>query len=109
LCAVLTFKKICLSRIQRKSPPGKVGLTQGCQIGFLAPWLFLETLGVKKLFGFFGFFFSIFGFFEAVGTCHETGVLALKCLAECVIRLFRQCLVYFLKSYLEIQDERIKL
>jgi len=60
-----------IKRVQAASAP------QGCQIGFfdanLTNLTFLETVGVKKLFGFIS---SIYGFFEEVGTCYQTGVLA---------------------------------
>ena len=49
-------------------------------------WLCLEAVGVKKL---FGFFFNVWLFLEAVGTCYQTGVLALlSILLKSVIRLF---------------------
>jgi len=62
--------QLMIQRVQAASAP------QGCQISFfdanLTNLTFLETVGVKKLFGFFS---SIYGFFEAVGTCYQTGVL----------------------------------
>jgi len=38
-------------------------------------WLFLEVVGVKKLFGFLAFSFQYLAFLEAVGTYYQTGVL----------------------------------
>ena len=53
---------------------------QGCQIGsFDAKFHkfgFLEAVGVKKIVWLLGFFFAIFDFFGAVGTCYQTGGLA---------------------------------
>jgi len=49
-------------------------------------WLCLEAVGVKKL---LGFFFYVWLFLGAVGTCYQTGVLAfLSILLKSVIRLF---------------------
>jgi len=60
-----------IKRVQAASAP------QGCQIGLfdanLTNLTFLETVGVKQLFGFFS---SIYGFFGAVGTSYQTCVLA---------------------------------
>jgi len=60
-----------IKRVQAASAP------QGCQICFfdanVTNVTFLEAASVKKLFGFFS---SIYGFFEAVATCYQTGVLA---------------------------------
>jgi len=83
------------------------------RLAFLTPNLknlaFLEAVGVKKIVWLFGFFFSIFGFFwrELEHTIRLVFWL-FKYLPEKLLGFFRQCLVYFLNSYLATY-KRIKL
>jgi len=62
---------------------------------------FLEALGVKKLFGFWLFLFNICFFGGSWQILSDWCSEFLNILLKIVMRLFRQCLVYFFTSHLE--------